>query len=143
MWFLLRVCVFSFFRSGKFIWIHYPVLYLIHVAKVFYLCLIRNLVTESIEKLPQPPDLFHIKLRRSFINILVFCNRIAVMSCSLFNLCAIVEIFENYQRGVDFFSLSFDIDRNEQFFLFTVITDIIFQQLDVKLFAGVLSVKKK
>ena len=35
------------------------------------------------------------------------------MSCSLFNLCAIVEIFENYQRGVDFFSLSFDIDRNE------------------------------
>ena len=86
----------------QFIWIHYPVF----VANVVYLCLIRDLVTESIEKLPQPSDLFHIKLKRSLIKKLLFF-------CNLFNLCVVVEIFENYQRGVDLVSASFDIDRNE------------------------------
>ena len=90
----------------QFIWIHYPVLYLIDVANVVYLCLIRDLVTESIEKLPQPRDLFHIKLKWSFIKKLLFF-------CNLFNLCVVAEIFENYQRGVDLVSVSFDIDRNE------------------------------
>ena len=58
-------------------------------------------------------DLFHIKLIQSFIKKLFFCNKIAVISCSLFDLSVIVEIFENYQRRVDVFSLSLDIDQNE------------------------------
>ena len=95
-----------YFCSAQFIWIHYPALYLIDVANVFYLCLIRDLVTESIEKLPQPRDSFHIRLKWSFIKKLLFF-------CNLFNLCVVVEIFENYQRGVDLVIVPFDIDRNE------------------------------
>ena len=43
------------------------------------------------------------KIKAIFYKDLVFCNRIATLSCALFNLYVIIETFNSYQRVIDFF----------------------------------------
>ena len=55
------------------------------------------------EPLKTVRELFRIKSKEFFIKILFFCNRIATLSCALFNLYVIIETFNSYQRVIDFF----------------------------------------
>ena len=46
-------------------------------------------------------------------NMVDFGKRIAETSCSLFNSYVVIDTFNNYRKGVDFFSEFLDIDQNE------------------------------